>query len=131
MKLRHMVESYKFWDVVTLWAKETLENEEVVARALSRGIIRDGLKFQSVDMKWFKDKKKMEFRGYPYVGYFAEPGGEMIVIVAEVLEHLLSIVREAKTPSRRIIRDEFVFREDFKHWIEKTGQSLPVFWFPR
>jgi len=36
MIARHQVESFKFWDIVTLWAKEELESEEVVARALVR-----------------------------------------------------------------------------------------------
>jgi len=32
MSLSQLVESYKFWDVVTHWAKERLEHEETVAR---------------------------------------------------------------------------------------------------
>jgi hypothetical protein len=125
-----MVESYKFWDIVTLWAKERLDHEEIVARALARGIICDGLKCQSIDMRWVKDgKAKMEFRGYPYVGYCAEPGGPMIILRAEALEHLLAIVRKAKTPSKKWLGEEFVFRDDFKAWLNKTEQPLPNFWF--
>ena len=130
MDLRHLVESYKFWEVATLWAKERLDHEEIVAKALARGIIRDGLKCQSIDMRWVKDGKvKMEFRGYPYVGYCAEPGEPMIILRAEALEHLLAIVRKAKTPSKKWLNEEFIFKDDFKIWLEKTEQPLPHFWF--
>lgn len=128
MPLSHLVESYKFWDVVTLWAKENLEHEDIVARALARGIIRDGLIFQSIDTRWIKGKE-LEFCGDPYVGFVAKPEGPIAVLRAEVLEHLLSIVRTAKKPSRDIIKDEFVLRDDFKNWLITTNQTLPHFWF--
>ena len=67
-----MVESYKFWDVVTLWARERLEHEIVVARALARGVVVDGLRFQSVDPRWVKQDQSLS--GYPYVGYVSTPG---------------------------------------------------------
>ncbi len=54
MSLSHLVESYKYWDIVVLWAKERLEHEDIVARALARGIICDGLKCESIDSRWFK-----------------------------------------------------------------------------
>ena len=127
-QLSHLIESYKFWDVVTLWAKEKLENEEIVARALARGIIRDGLQFQSVDTRWIK-AKEMEFDGDPYVGFVAKPGGQIVVLRADSLEHLLKIVRTAKTPSRRMLKDEFVLKKDFKDWLKATGQKPPTFWF--
>jgi hypothetical protein len=130
MDLRHMVESYKFWDVVTLWAKERLDHEDIVARALAVGIIKDGLKCQSIDMLWVKDGKvDIIFRGYPYVGYCAEPEGSMVILRAEALEHLLAIVRKAKTPSKKLLKDEFIFKNDFRNWIEKTEQPFPNFWF--
>ncbi|MCZ7563748.1 MAG: hypothetical protein M5U08_08015 [Burkholderiales bacterium] len=47
--LTQFVESYRFWDVVTLWARERLEHEDIVAGALARGVVCDGLKLQSVD----------------------------------------------------------------------------------
>jgi len=128
MQVSQMVESYRFWDVATLWAKEMLEHEDIIARALARGIIRDGLKFQSVDTRWI-DKTDMKFRGDPYVGFVAKPEGELQVIRAEALEHLLKIVRTAKTPSRKMLQEEFVLKKDFKAWLMETGQSLPFFWF--
>jgi len=127
-QLGHLVESYRFWDIVTLWSKEKLENEEIVARALARGIIRDGLKFQSVDTRWVKTIE-MEFDGDPYVGFVAKPGEEIVVLRADSLEHLLKIVRIAKTPSRRMLKNEFVLKNDFKDWLKATGQPLPTFWF--
>ena len=128
MPLSQMVKSYKFWDVVVFRSKERLEHEDMVARALARGIICDDLKFQSADPKWFKGKE-MELRGYPYVEYFAKPGESMVILNAETLEHLLSIARKAKTPSREKLQKEFVLRNDFKKWLEETGQLQPVFWF--
>ena len=128
MSLSQLVESYKFWDVVTLWARERLEHEDIVASALARGIIRDGLRFQSIDTRWAKNEK-LDFRGDPYVGFVAKPGQPMVVLRAEALEHLLTIVRTAKKPSRKKLKDEFVLKEDFKNWLEQTGQPLPSFWF--
>ena len=49
MEPGQLVETYKFWEVAALWARERLENELVVARSLARGIVVDGLRFQSVD----------------------------------------------------------------------------------
>lgn len=128
MSLSQLVESYKFWDVVTLWAKEKLEHEDIVASALARGIIRDGLKFQSIDTRWVKNKE-LEFRGEPFVGFVSKPGDSVAVLRTEALEHLLAIVRTAKKPSRKILKDEFVLKADFRNWVTETGQSHPIFWF--
>ena len=51
MTLGHKIESHKFWDVVTLWAKERLEHENLVARALATAVIREGLILHSTDPK--------------------------------------------------------------------------------
>ncbi len=51
MPLSQLVESFKFWDVVALWAKEQLDHEEVVARALAKAVICDGLRLNSVDKR--------------------------------------------------------------------------------
>ncbi len=128
MSLSQQVESYTFWDVVTLWARESLEHEEIVSRALARGIVQDGLRFQSIDPRWAKNEE-LDFNGDPYVGFVAKPGQQMVVLRAEALEHLLTIVRTAKKPSRKKLKEEFVLKEDFKKWIKQTGQQLPSFWF--
>ena len=127
---RHIVESYRFWDVVKLWAREELEADEIIARALARGIVQDGLPLHSVDPRWASGTDpNLEFRGYPYVGYAARPGGAPVILKAESLEHLLSIVRRGKSPSRRKLTDDFIFRGDFRNWLVATKQQLPTFWF--
>ena len=130
MSTSQMVETYKFWDVVALWAKETLQHEEVVARALARGIIRDGLRFQGIDPKWLKPgADNAEFHGYPYVGYCAKSGMPLVIVRASALEHLLSIVERAAEPSLGLLNELFVSRKDFQDWLVATEQKLPAFWF--
>jgi hypothetical protein len=128
MAARHHIESYKFWDIVTLWAKEQLEPEEIVARALAKGIIRDGLRVQSTDARWVKGKA-IELKGQPFVGFCATPKAEMAVLRAQALEHLLAVVRQARRPSRNLLREEFITKEDFRRWLRSTKQPLPAFWF--
>jgi len=130
MTARHQVESYRFWDIVTLWAKEHLESEEVIARALAKGVIRDGLRLSSTDLRWVKGKTSaLALNGQPYVGFCAKPGGELCVLRAEAVDHLLAVVREARRPSRKALREEFVLRDDFRRWLRSTKQALPAFWF--
>ena len=131
MSLSQLVESYKFWDVVTLWAKEQLENEVIVASALAKAVICDGLALNSVDKRWIKgDEDKVELKGYPYVGYCPVQGGDMMVLRVEALEHLLAIVRRAETPSRDVLAQEFICQKDFAQWLGDAKQPLPSFWFP-
>lgn len=132
MNARHQVESFKFWDVVTLWAKVELESEEVVARALAKGVVRDGLRLNSTDLRWVKgNASDFALDGQPYVGFCAKPGGELCVLRAEALEHLLAVVRQARRPSRKVLREEFILRDDFRRWLRSTKQPLPAFWFAR
>jgi len=51
--------------------------------------------------------------------------------LARALEHLLAVVREARRPSRKALREEFIFRDDFRRWLRSTKQPLPAFWFSR
>jgi len=132
MNARHQVESFRFWDIVTLWAKEELESEEVVARTLAKGVVRDGLRLNSTDLRWVKGKASaLALNGQPYVGFCAKPGGELCVLRAEALEHLLAVVREARRPSRKALREEFICRDDFRRWLRSAKQPLPAFWFAR
>jgi hypothetical protein len=132
MTVRREVESYKFWDIVTLWAREDLEAEEIVARALAKGVVRDGLRLNSTDLRWVKGKgSALALNGQPYVGFCAKPGGELCVLRADALEHLLAVVTEAKRPSRKALREEFILRDDFRRWLRATKQALPAFWFSR
>jgi len=100
---------------MALWAKEELKSEELVARALAKGVVRDGLRLNSTDLLWVKGKASaLALDGQPYVGFCAKPGGELCVLRAEALEHLLAVVREARRPSRKALREEFIFRDDFR-----------------
>jgi len=130
MMTRHEIESYKFWDIVTLWAREQLEAEEVIARALAKGVIRDGLRLQSTDIRWAKGAV-LELKGQPFVGFYATPGSELSVLRAEALEHLLAVVSQARRPSRTVLTDEFITKDDFHHWLRATKQQPPAFWFAR
>jgi hypothetical protein len=132
MTARHHIESYKFWDIVTLWAREELESEEVIARAIARGVIRDGLRLNSTDLRWVKGKGSgLALNGQPYIGFCAKPGGALCVLRAEALDHLVAVVRQARRPSRKAVREEFIFRDDFRRWLRATKQPLPAFWFAK
>jgi len=132
MSLGHRIESHKFWDIVTLWAKERLEHESLIARALATAVIRDGLTLHSTDPKWLKTNDgKLELRGTPFVGYDPLGIGEIMILKTETLEHLLSVVRAAKEPSKSKLSDEFIFRSDFARWLIWSGEKWPQFWFPK
>ena len=127
--LSQRVESYRFWDVVSLWARERLEHEDIVASALAAAVIRDGLRLQAVDARWLDGKPEVDFRGYPYVGYRARPDSAMSILRATTLAHLLAIVEKAERPQRQSLGEEFIQREDFRQWAEAQGIRLPDFWF--
>jgi hypothetical protein len=127
MKPSQLVETYKFWDVAALWALERLEHEIVIARAMARGVIADGLRFQSIDPRWLKSNDSLN--GRPFVGYASDARKPPVVLRREALEHLFAVVQRAAIPSREILSDEFVSREDFRRWVVTTEQALPTFWF--
>ena len=106
MEPSQLVETYKFWDVAALWARERLENELVVGRALARGIVVDGLRFQSIDPRWVKSDRSLS--GYPYIGYAAIPDALPVLLRAEALEHLLAVVRREV----RLALVRLCFRDD-------------------
>ena len=128
MNIAHHVESYRFWDVVTLWARETLQHELILARALAKGVVRDGLRMQSVDAKW-ATRGTFELHGAPFVGYVARDGVLPVFIRSSALKHLLDIVENAATPNSAAVHDEFVTKQDFRVWLEQENMSLPAFWF--
>ena len=128
MNLGHHVESYRFWDIVTLWAMETLQHEHVVARALAKGVVRDGLRAQSVDPQW-KSSGTFELRGLPYVGYVAKDGQIPIFIRSSALKHLHDVVENAATPDAQVLYEEFVTKQDFRAWLDQAGIAAPSFWF--
>ncbi len=121
-----VIESYKFWDVVTLYARERLEHEIVIARALARAVIIDGLRLQSVDARWIDAARSLT--GSPLVGYSAK-GDAPVLLRATALEHLLCVVRSAVEPLRASLDSEFIRRDDFAQWLSEVSQPRPAFWF--
>jgi hypothetical protein len=128
MNLGQHVESYRFWDIVTQWARETLQHEHIIARVLAKGVVRDGLRVQSVDSKW-TNKGTFELRGLPLVGYVAKDGNLPIFIRSSALNHLREIVENAATPDAQILFEEFVTKQDFLAWLVQAGVNPPSFWF--
>lgn len=128
MDLGHHIESFRFWDLVTQWARETLQHEHIVARALAKGVLRDGLRAQSVDARW-ASQGTFELRGLPIVGYVARDGALPIFIRSSALEHLRSIVEKAAIPNPQLLFEEFITQQDFKAWLVQSNLALPAFWF--
>lgn len=122
------VESHRFWEVVTQWARETLQHERVIARVLARGVVRDGLRMQSVDARW-TSQGTFELRGLPLVGYVAREGQLPIFIRSSALRHLRDIVDKAETPDAQKLFEEFVTKQDFLVWLQQQRLSPPSFWF--
>lgn len=127
MDSSQIVESYKFSDVVKLWSRERLVHEVLVSKELVKGIVAEGLRFQSTDPAWINSGEPL--RGYPYVGYASLADHKPIIIRASVLEHLLSVMRSDVDPQLLLLTDEFVTKNDFRHWLVRTGSPLPSFWF--
>ena len=121
------VDSFKFADIVKHWARERLVHEVIVGRELARGIIREGLRFNSVDPKW--TKPTTELRGSPLIGFSARQDHPPVILRGIALEHLLVVEREAIDPNLYLLSDEVVTRTDFRVWLVKTGRSFPKFWF--
>jgi len=129
------VETYRFSDLVTLWARERLEHEMTVACALARAVVCDGLRLQSLDTRWAGQQnqsgadKPMEFRGYPYVGFTARPDSAIAILRISALNHLFDIVERAEEPDLDKLREEFICRDDFRAWSYQLNLPLPKFWF--
>jgi hypothetical protein len=121
------IESYKFWDVVSLWGRETLEHDVLVARKLANGVIKQGLRMQSKNPEWMDSKD--ELLSYPYIGYTVIESEGPIILKAVALAHLINITEEKEEPSKIILNDEAVLKSDFKKWLVRTGQSFPEFWY--
>jgi hypothetical protein len=121
------VESFKFADIVKHWARERLVHAVIVGRELARGIVREGLRFNSVDPKWAKSTT--ELRGSPLVGFSARQDTPPILLRAIALEHLLAVEREATDPDLYLLSDEIVSKSDFRVWLVRSGRSFPKFWF--
>ena len=128
MSLSHHVESYRFWDVVTQWAQEQVAHEFVVARAMAKGVLRDGLRVQSVDPRWM-NPGTFELRGAPLVGYVAREGALPVFIRTTALNHLRQVVERAAPPDAALLSEEFVTKQDFGAWLAREHLPVPTFWF--
>ncbi len=131
MALGDKIESHRLWDIVTLWSRERLENEILVARALASAIVKEGLMLYSTDPKWVMVDDGFELRGTLYIGYTATTSGELMILRATALEHLLSVVYAAQVPDKSYLKEEFIYRSDFANWLEQNEEVWPEFWFPR
>ena len=126
----HLVETYRLPDVAAMWARERLEHEIVVVRDLARAVVCEGLRLQSVDGRWAaSENRPIEFRGYPYVGYTALPGSAMSIVRIEALNHLIAIVEKKEEPDLSRLREEFLYKKDFRAWLTRQNLPLPQFWF--
>ena len=121
------VDSFKFGDIIKHWGRERLVHDVLIFRELARGVVREGLRFQSVDPKW--EKPNTEFRGYPLVGYSARQDLPPVMLRAVALEHLLAVARDASEPDPAILHAEFVTKHDFRNWLVHSGKALPAFWY--
>ena len=128
MVLSRHVESYRFWEVVAQWGRERLEHEHIVARVLAKGVVREGLRVQSVDPRW-TNTGTFELRGAPLVGYVARQGDLPIFIRTTALAHLTSVVERAATPEPELLREEFIAKQDFHAWLIRSHLLPPSFWF--
>jgi hypothetical protein len=128
MSLTQHVESYRFWEVATRWAAERQEEAHLVARAMARGVVREGLRVQSVDARWCKPGT-FELRGAPLVGYVAIEGALPIFIRAAALAHLRNVVERAATPDPKSLFEEFVTKQDFRAWLVQWDIARPHFWY--
>ncbi|MCK5684256.1 hypothetical protein KAJ27_09040 [bacterium] len=127
MDINTQVESYKFWDIVKLWGRETLEHDVIIARKLAQGVIKKGLRFQSTNPKWLNSTE--ELLSYPYIGYTSIATEGPIIVKAGVLAHLINVAEETADPSELVLKDEVVLKNDFKKWLVRTGQAFPKFWY--
>jgi hypothetical protein len=125
-----LVETYRLPDIIRMWARERMEHEVAVARDLARAVVCEGLRLQSVDGRWAANEMRpIEFRGYPYVGYTALPGGAMSIVRIAALNHLIAIVEKQEEPDMQKLHEEFICKQDMRDWLTRKNQPLPQFWF--
>jgi hypothetical protein len=128
MSLSKHVESYPFWEVAARWAAERSEDVAIVARAMARGVLREGLRVQSVDARWSKPGT-FELRGAPLVGYVALEGVLPIFIRSSALAHLRAVVERAAEPDPKALSEEFLTKQDFQAWLVQWDIPRPTFWY--
>jgi hypothetical protein len=131
MEVGHHVESYRFSEVVVLWARERLEHEIIIARRLATGFVKGGLRIQSRDPRWLSGSPgKVELLGYPLVGYSPVLGEAPVIIRDNALEHLLAVVNSGREPDLSLLHEEFILRAELLPWLKKNELTPPRFWYP-
>jgi hypothetical protein len=128
MTLSRHVESYPFWEVAVRWAAERNEDVTIAARAMAKGVLREGLRVQSVDARWSKPGT-FDLRGVPLVGYVALEGVLPIFIRASALSHLRGVVERAQAPDPKALSEEFLTKQDFHAWLVQWDMPKPAFWY--
>ncbi|MBI4697149.1 MAG: hypothetical protein HY749_24355 [Gammaproteobacteria bacterium] len=121
------VPRFRFAGLVRHWARERLVHDVLVARELARGVLDEGLRFQSVDPQWTPAATPL--RGEPLVGYAAHRTLPPIMIRETALDHLRAIAAAKRDPDYRLLHEECVTKDDFRKWLVATGRALPAFWF--
>jgi hypothetical protein len=130
MQASHFVDSYRFWEVASLWAKERGLHETVLACYLAKAFIKGGLRIHSQDPRWLSGAADAQvLRGYPYVGYSPTPGAVPVIIRAGALEHLLAVVGSGREPEQARLHEEYIRREDLRSWLKARQVKPPRFWF--
>jgi hypothetical protein len=124
----HFVDSYRFWDLVQLWAQETLRHHSLIARALAKAVLCDGLRLQSHIPSHIANDPSIRW-GKDIVGYVSTPGSPLVLLRISALHHLEAIVERAALPDPYRLHEEFVLKTDFQHWLLAQGLPLPTFWF--
>jgi hypothetical protein len=128
MNLSRHVESYPFWEVARRWAGERGESAALVARAMARGVLKEGLRVQSVDTRW-SQPGAFELRGTPLVGYVALEGVLPIFIRASALAHLRAVLERAAEPDPKALSEEFLTKQDLRAWLVQWDIPRPMFWY--
>ena len=132
MEVSQHVESYRFAEVVSLWARERLEHEIIIARHLANGFVKGGLRIHSKDSRWLSGAAgSVELLGYPLVGFSPVPGEPPVIIRASALEHLLAVVNSGKEPEPSLLYEEFITKAEFLSWLKKNELIPPRFWYSR
>lgn len=127
--LRQVVESYRFRDVVSLWGRERLEHEVLVARCLASAFASGELRLQCADDRWLGGEAgQVVLRGEPLVGYCPLPDEPPMLLRADALAHLLALAREQQDPDYALLHEAFIRRADFLRWTARRGLDAPAFW---
>lgn len=124
----HCVESHRFWDLAQLWARETQQHPLLIARALAKGVVRQGLRLYSHLPDHVVNDPSRSW-GRHIVGYVGQAGEGPMVLRADALRHLKAVVERAVVPDANRLHEEYIVKTDLQTWLCGQGLALPAFWF--